>query len=216
MEHLISTWGYLAIFVLSILQSACVPTSSELTFGFAGFLAFEGHFSLPEVIVVGALGELIGGYIAWAVGLTAGRAVLARYGRLLRISPEMVDRLQAWYAKHPRWGVFATRLLPIVRNFVALTAGIAEVTPVRFGVLTFLGSLVWDGALALLGYSLGSTWAAMAHAVSDAGYVMVALVAVVVGVLYLLHRQTNKLVRRTDESIGYLSALARIQAPEEH
>ncbi len=216
MENLISTWGYLAIFVLSILQSACVPTSSELTFGFAGFLAFEGHFNLPEVIVVGAVGELVGGYIAWAIGLTAGRAFLARFGRLLRISPQMVERLHGWYQRHPRWGVFATRLLPIVRNFVALTAGIAEVTPVRFGILTFLGSLVWDGALALLGYSLGSAWTSMAHAVSDAGYLMVALIAAVVAGLFLLHRQTNKVVRRTDDATGYLSALARIQTPEQH
>jgi len=239
MEHLISTWGYLAIFLLSIAQSACVPTSSELTFGFAGFLAYEGHFNILAVVIVGAVGELIGAYIAWAFGITGGRALVLRYGRLIRVEPAQLDRLEAWYARHPRWGVFASRLLPVVRNFVALAAGLAEVPPVIFGVLTFLGSLVWDGGLTLLGYSVGSAWARVAHTVSDAGYLAVALVVLVVVGLYLLHRRATQgaakgrratpalrskastqrqarpkpsqpAPRTTDDPTGYLGALARL------
>jgi len=239
MEHLISTWGYLAIFLLSIAQSACVPTSSELTFGFAGFLAYEGHFNIVAIVIVGAVGELIGAYIAWAFGITGGRALVLRYGRLIRVEPAQLDRLEAWYARHPRWGVFASRLLPVVRNFVALAAGLAEVPPVLFGVLTFLGSLVWDGALTLLGYSVGSAWARVAHTVSDAGYLAVALIVLVVAGLYLLHRRATRAAtsrhpmekvathasssgrqprsvrsqpapRTADDPTGYLGALARL------
>lgn len=191
MEHLISTWGYLAIFLLSIAQSACVPTSSELTFGFAGFLAYTGHFNIPEVVIVGAIGELVGAYIAWAFGITGGRALVLRYGKYIRVDQEQLDRLEGWYARHPRWGVFASRLLPVVRNFVALAAGLAEVPPLAFGILTFLGSLIWDGGLTLLGYSVGSAWQHMVHTVSDAGYGAVALIVVVVALLYLLHRKAS-------------------------
>ncbi len=191
MEHLISTWGYLAIFLLSIAQSACVPTSSELTFGFAGFLAYTGHFNIVEVVIVGALGELIGAYIAWAFGITGGRALVLRYGRYIRVDQQQLDRLEGWYQRHPRWGVFASRLLPVVRNFVALAAGLAEVPPLAFGVLTFLGSLVWDGGLTLLGYSVGSAWQHMVHTVSDAGYGAVVLVVVVVALLFVLHRRAS-------------------------
>jgi membrane protein DedA with SNARE-associated domain len=191
MEHLISTWGYLAIFLLSIAQSACVPTSSELTFGFAGFLAYTGHFNIVEVVIVGALGELIGAYIAWAFGITGGRALVLRYGKYIRVDQQQLDRLEGWYQRHPRWGVFASRLLPVVRNFVALAAGLAEVPPLAFGILTFLGSLVWDGGLTLLGYSVGSAWQHMVHTVSDAGYGAVILVVIVVALLYLLHRKAT-------------------------
>jgi membrane protein DedA with SNARE-associated domain len=191
MEHLISTWGYLAIFLLSIAQSACVPTSSELTFGFAGFLAYTGHFNIVEVVIVGALGELIGAYIAWAFGITGGRALVLRYGRYIRVDQQQLDRLEGWYQRHPRWGVFASRLLPVVRNFVALAAGLAEVPPLAFGVLTFLGSLVWDGGLTLLGYSVGSAWQHMVHTVSDAGYGAVILVVIVAALLYTLHRKAS-------------------------
>jgi membrane protein DedA with SNARE-associated domain len=216
MEHLISTWGYLAILLLSIAQSACVPTSSELTFGFAGFLAYEGHFNILAVVIVGAVGELIGAYIAWAFGITGGRALVLRYGRLIRVEPAQLDRLEAWYARHPRWGVFASRLLPVVRNFVALAAGLAEVPPVLFGVLTFLGSLVWDGGLTLLGYSVGSAWARVAHTVSDAGYLAVALIVLIVAGLYLLHRRAAKGTaepRRAHTAAGSKAAAARQPRP---
>jgi membrane protein DedA with SNARE-associated domain len=212
MEHLISTWGYLAIFLLSIAQSACVPTSSELTFGFAGFLAYTGHFNIIEVVIVGAIGELIGAYIAWAFGITGGRALVLRYGRYIRVDHEQLDRLQAWYERHPRWGVFASRLLPVVRNFVALAAGLAEVPPLAFGVLTLLGSLVWDGGLTLLGYSVGSAWQHMVHTVSDAGYGVVAIVVVVAALLLFMHRRASHATqsRRSSNS----TQAARAQATE--
>ncbi len=195
MEHLIATWGYLAIFGLSIAQSACVPTSSELTFGFAGFLAYTGHFNVVEVIFVGATGELIGAYVAWAFGITGGRALVLRYGRYLRINESQLDKLQRWFERHPRWGVFASRLLPVVRNFVALAAGLGEVPALAFGVLTFLGSLVWDGGLTLLGYFVGSAWHHMVHTVTDVGYGVVVVVVVVALVLLILHRGASRSLR---------------------
>ena len=183
----VTSSGYLAIFVLSVLQSCCVPTSSELTLGFAGVLAAEGKLGLPGVVAAGVAGEVVGAYIAWAIGRTGGRAFVDRYGRFLLVSPSDLERAEAWYLRHGRWGVFGSRLLPVVRNFVALPAGVAEVPLVRFGLLTAAGSLVWDAAMALIGYEVGNSWKSVMHGFSDAGYLLGALAVMAVAVFFV-HR----------------------------
>ena len=185
--NLVTSFGYLAIFVLSVAQSCCVPTSSELTLGFAGALAATGHLNLGGAILVGATGEVVGAYLAWVIGRTAGRAIVDRFGKYVLLTHHDLDRAEAWYARHPRWGVFGGRLFPVIRNFVALPAGVAEVPPVRFGLLTAAGSLIWDGAMAGIGYGVGSRWHTIIHAFSDAGYVLAALVVIGVAAL-VAHR----------------------------
>jgi uncharacterized membrane-anchored protein/membrane protein DedA with SNARE-associated domain len=185
--NFVATAGYSAIFLLCLLQSCCVPTSSELTMGFAGVLAAEGKLSLGLVIVVGVAGEVVGAYIAWFVGRYAGRAAVDRYGRYLLLTHRDLDRAEDWYDRHQRFGVFGSRLLPVIRNFVAVPAGIAEVPLVRFGVLTAAGSLLWVGAWALLGYGVGGHWHTIAKAIGDLGYVL-AVVAVGVIAYAAYHR----------------------------
>jgi membrane protein DedA with SNARE-associated domain len=184
---LVASSGYAAIFLLCVAQSCCVPTSSELTMGFAGVLAAEGRLGLPQVIVVGAVGELLGAYVAWFIGRMAGRAVVDRYGKYLLLSHRDLDRAEAWYDRHPRFGVLGSRLLPVIRNFVALPAGIAEVPLARFGILTFIGSLIWDAAMALIGYSVGQRWQEVMKGFNDAGYVL-AVVVVAAIALFIWHR----------------------------
>lgn len=183
----VSTAGYGAVFILCVLQSCCIPTSSEITLGFAGALAAQGKLNLAGVIAAGVLGEAVGAYIAWAVGRYAGRAIVDRFGRYILLSHRDLDRAEAWYDRHQRFGVFGSRLIPVIRNFVALPAGIAEVPLVRFGVLTAAGSLLWDGAWAGIGYGVGSHWHAIASAFSDIGYVL-GICAVGVILFGLLHR----------------------------
>lgn len=186
-DHLVQSWGYIAIFLLSVAQSCCVPTSSELTLGFAGVLAAEGKLSLPGGIVAGVVGELLGAYIAWAIGRSGGRPFVNRWGKYILVSKTDLDRAEAWYDRHGPWGVFVSRLLPVIRNFVALPAGIAEVPAVRFGVLTLMGSAVWDSAMALIGYGVGAQWQSVMKGFSDAGYVLAA--AAVVGIAFVIwHR----------------------------
>ncbi len=183
----VSSSGYAAIFILCILQSCCVPTSSELTMGFAGVLAAEGRLNIAAVIVVGAVGELVGAFIAWFIGRSGGRAFVDRWGRYILLSHHDLDRAEGWYRRHERWGVFGSRLLPVIRNFVALPAGIAEVPLLRFGLLTAAGSLLWDGAMAAIGYGVGSNWRSVMRGFSDAGYVLGAL-AVIAIALAIVHR----------------------------
>ncbi len=185
--NLVSSFGYLAVFLLSVAQSCCVPTSSELTLGFAGALAATGHMNLAGAIVAGASGEVVGAYLAWVIGHTAGRAIVDRYGKYLLLTHRDLDRAEDWYARHGRWGVFGGRLLPVIRNFVALPAGVADVPLLSFGLLTAAGSLVWDGAMAGIGYGVGSQWNTIIHAFSDAGYVIGALAVVAIG-FAIVHR----------------------------
>jgi membrane protein DedA with SNARE-associated domain len=185
--HFVQTSGYAAIFLLSILQSCCVPTSSELTLGFAGVLAYEGHLNLAGVIVAGAAGEVVGAYIAYAIGRAGGRAFVDRYGRYILLSHRDLDRAEGWYHRHDRWGVFGSRLLPVIRNFVAVPAGAAEVPLVRFGILTALGSLIWDAAWAAIGYGLGGTWKSISKGFSDAGIVLGVLALLAIAAL-VAHR----------------------------
>lgn len=186
-QGFISSGGYVAIFVLSVAQSCCVPTSSELTLGFAGVLAATGRLSLPGAIAAGVTGEVVGAYLAWWVGRSVGRTIVDRYGKYILLSHHDLDRAEAWYHRHGRWGVFGGRLVPVIRNFAALPAGVAEVPPVSFGLLTAAGSLIWDGAMAGIGYGVGSRWSEIIHSFNDAGYVLGGL-AVLALALFFVHR----------------------------
>jgi membrane protein DedA with SNARE-associated domain len=183
----ISSGGYFAIFILCVAQSCCIPTSSELTMGLAGALAATGQLNLAAVIAVGTIGETVGAVIAWEVGRTGGRALVERYGRHILVTRTDLDRAEAWYGRHERSGVFVGRLIPVIRSFVALVAGMAEVPFTPFLIFTFLGSLVWDGAMAGIGYAVGSNYHKVLHAFSAAGYVIAAVVVVAI-VAFLIHR----------------------------
>jgi membrane protein DedA with SNARE-associated domain len=187
--HFVSDSGYAAIFLLSILQSCCVPTSSELLFAFAGYLAYKHQLSLPGAILVGASGELVGAYVAWFIGRYAGRGFVDRFGKYLLLTHRDLDRAEAWYDRHGSWGVFGGRLIPVIRNFVAIPAGVAEVPLVRFGILTAAGSLIWDGAWALIGYGVGSSYDKVAKDFSYLGYVLgVLAVAAILFVIWHRYR----------------------------
>jgi membrane protein DedA with SNARE-associated domain len=164
-----------------------VPASSELTLGFAGVLASEGKLSLAAVIAVAAAGELVGAYIAWFVGRSGGRDFVDRYGRFVLLSHRDLDRVERWYECHGRWGVFSTRLLPVIRNFAAMPAGVAEVPPLRFGALTAFGSLIWDGTTAAIGYAAENNWRSVMHGLSDVGYMLGGLAMLVI-VFAIYHR----------------------------
>jgi membrane protein DedA with SNARE-associated domain len=171
-EHLITDiilqYGLAAIFVLMLLESACIPVPSEVTMLFGGALAnasfvaslgAEGrHLNFVAVGLAGTLGNLVGSWIAWAVGWRGGRPLIERWGRYIFLRQHELDRAEVWFDRHGEAAVFVSRLLPVVRTFISLPAGIAEMPFVRFSVYTFLGCLPWTFALAALGYALGSQW----------------------------------------------------------
>ncbi|GAC1433080.1 MAG: DedA family protein [Terriglobales bacterium] len=155
---LIAATGYGGIVILMAIESACIPLPSELIMPFAGYLVFHGTMKLLWVATAGAIGCNLGSLVAYEVGHYGGRPLVEKYGRYLLVGRHDLDWADRFFA---RWGylaVFIARLLPVVRTFIALPAGIARMPRGRFHLYTFLGSWPWCLGLAWLGMKLGENW----------------------------------------------------------
>src|SRR5215470_16126294 len=183
MQQFIATYGYLAIFLLMLAESACIPVPSELIMTFGGALAAGAvpgtHLNLIGVILAGTAGNVAGSYLAWAVGRYGGQPALRKWGRRLRLREHDVDRAVAWFDRYGNKAVLIGRLLPVVRTFISLPAGIAGMPPLRFGIYTTLGCLPWTAALAVAGYAVGANWESIANAFHGPSYIIAGIVLVV-------------------------------------
>jgi membrane protein DedA with SNARE-associated domain len=186
-QHFLSDSGYAALVVLAFAEGCCVPFPSEITFGFAGFLAASGRLNLAAVIFLGSLAEFAGSYVGYAIGRLGGRPLVKRFGRYVLLTNADLDRAEAWLSGRGEYSVAIGRALPIVRTFISLVAGIAEMPWLKFGIFSLAGTLVWTSALASIGYEVSSTWHNVAHGFSIAGYVLIALVVLTVAGL-VVHR----------------------------
>jgi membrane protein DedA with SNARE-associated domain len=176
MEHLLIHAGYGALALFGFLEACCVPIPSELTFLFGGVLAFQGHLNVVLVIVVGSLAELCGSFVSYGVGRLGGRRVVERVGKYLLITKSDVDRAERFFTGRGEYAVAIGRALPVIRAFTPLVAGFVEVTPLRFGILSLIGTTAYATALTLIGYAVGSTWTSVEHIVAVGSYVIVAIV----------------------------------------
>ncbi|MDA8272122.1 MAG: DedA family protein [Actinomycetota bacterium] len=199
MENFITSWGYIAVFVLMVAESACIPVPSELIMTFAGVLAATGKLNLALVILMGAVGNIFGAYIAWAVGRTGGRALVIRYGKYVFLRVHDLERAERWFAKRGQAAVFFGRLLPVVRTFISLPAGVAEMAPIRFGIYTFLGSVPFVGVLAGVGYAVGSNYHAFVKDVQDLGYLIA--VVLVIGIVAFIYRRIRTNASEITDSV---------------
>ena len=194
MQHFIATYGYLAVFLLMVAESACIPVPSELVMPLGGALAagaVAGHrLSLTLVIVAGVAGNVVGSYVAWAVGRWGGQAVLRRWGGRVWLSEHHLEVANRWFGRYGPRAVLIGRLLPVVRTFISLPAGIAGMRPLRFGVYTTIGCIPWTAALAAAGYAIGSSWEQIPNAFHTVTYVVAAIVvvALVIGVWVFIVR----------------------------
>jgi membrane protein DedA with SNARE-associated domain len=176
MDSFLTHAGYAALIAFAFLEACCVPIPSEVTFGFAGVLAYQGHLNLALVIVAGTLAELAGSYVSYGVGRVAERPVVERWGRYLLITKADIDRAERFLAGRGAWAIPLGRILPVVRSFTSVVAGFAGVPALRFGVLSLIGTLIYGTIIASIGYGVGSAWHSVAHDLSVAGYVIAALV----------------------------------------
>ena len=154
----ISTLGYGGVVLLMAIESACIPLPSEIIMPFAGYLVYKGQFNLWAVGVAGAVGCVVGSWVAYYVGLYGGRPFIEKYGRYVLLSRHDLDLADRWFARYGELIVFASRLLPVIRTFIAFPAGVARMNMTRFTIYTFLGSLPWCLGLAYVGQVLGEQW----------------------------------------------------------
>lgn len=184
---IIAALGYGGVFLLMALESACIPLPSEITMPFAGYLASTGRFGLQLTALAGTLGCLAGSYVAYFIGASGARRLLERYGRWVLIAPHELEIADRFF---DRWGapaVFFSRLLPVVRTFIALPAGVARMRLLPFTIYTVIGSYIWCLGLAWAGMKLGQHWEAVGPYFHRFNAV-IAIVIVLAGLAVLYNR----------------------------
>jgi membrane protein DedA with SNARE-associated domain len=181
----IGSAGVVGVFVLMLLESACIPVPSEAIMLFAGFSVSEGDMTMFGIVAAGVLGNLVGSWIAYAVGYFARIDLLER-NRLIHVSPKHLKWADDWFKRYGDATVFFTRMLPIIRTFISLPAGVAKMPFWRFTAFTLAGCIPWVLMLALIGRSVGDNWEQWRHNLGYLDYLVLA--AIVAGIAYLLLR----------------------------
>jgi membrane protein DedA with SNARE-associated domain len=182
----IDATGLAGVFILMTLESACVPIPSEATMLFAGFNVSQGDMTMLGIVAAGVLGNLVGSWMAYAAGYY-GRVELLDRNRLIHINRKHLDWADRWFERHGDATVFFTRMLPIIRTFISLPAGVARMPLGRFTVLTLAGCIPWVLMLAIIGREVGDRWEEWREHLHYLDYAVVA--AILIGAAYLLIRR---------------------------
>lgn len=193
--HLVRDGGLPAVFVLMLLESACVPIPSEATMLFAGFAVTDAtasshHLTIVGIVVAGILGNLVGSWIAYGVGYFGRVELVERNRRGLRVKASHVAWADRWFSRYGSSSVFFSRMLPIIRTFISLPAGIARMGFARFTILTLAGCVPWVLALALIGDAVGHRWTKWRDGLHYVDYAVLALL--ILGAAWLLLRRRSR------------------------
>jgi membrane protein DedA with SNARE-associated domain len=209
MEHILATWGYLALFVIAAIAALGIPVGSEIVIAYAGVLASgqnvvgrHDHLELVIVIVVAALGEVTGSLVGYAIGRSGGRSLIDGVGKYALLTHKDLDRAEGWFARRGEPFVFFGRFVPFVRSFVSIAAGVGEMSIATFVTFTLAACILWCGMLAEIGFALGSSWH---HIVTAFGYVgyLAASVVVLLALTFIVHRiRQIRLERATSSDDG--------------
>jgi len=185
----IGSAGLPAVFVLMTLESACIPIPSEAIMLFAGFAVSKGELTLAGIVAAGVLGNLVGSLIGYAIGFY-GRLDLLERHRIFHISQARLRQTEGWFERYGDATVFFSRMLPLVRTFVSVPAGVARMSVARFAVLTTLGSIPWVLMLALVGEGVGKNWETWRHHLAYLDYAIAAAIALGIA-WWLLKRRSG-------------------------
>lgn len=189
--NVVADLGLAGVFVLMLLESACIPIPSEATMLFAGFNASQGEYSLLAITVVGTLGNLVGSWIAYAVGYYGRVDLLEKHGAWLRVSPSHLAWADRWFDRHGDATVFFSRMVPIVRTFISLPAGVARMPFWRFSALTLAGCIPWVLMLGFIGQQAGGNWEQWKDSLHYVDYAVIAML--VLGIGYVIVRRRRGL-----------------------
>jgi membrane protein DedA with SNARE-associated domain len=191
----IDALGYAGVFFLMLLESACIPVPSEAIMLFAGFNVHEGNMTLFGIVTAGVLGNVVGSWAAYAAGYY-GRLELLEKNRLIHINRKHLQWADDWFERHGDATVFFTRMLPIIRTFISLPAGVARMPFWRFTFLTLAGCIPWVLLLGFIGQEVGSRWEEWRDYLHYGDYVVIA--AILAGIVYLLIRRRRDRTRAAE------------------
>jgi membrane protein DedA with SNARE-associated domain len=199
--HLVREGGLPGIFALMALSSACIPIPSEVVMLFAGFAvadpgqsASQHHLTLVGVILVGLLGTMVGSWVTYAVGRGGRLELLERHGAKLHMGPDQIQRADRWFKRYGEPIVLYGRVIPLIRAFISLPAGIAKMPLGRFTVYSLIGAIPWVAALTLAGYAAGGNWTSVRNGFEYVTYAI--LVLIVLGIIYAVARRRRGRRRR--------------------
>lgn len=185
----IQSLGHGGIVLLMAIESACIPLPSEIILPFSGFLVAKGVFNLHLAAAAGAFGCLFGSWVAYGVGYYGGRPFLERYGKYILISSHDMDLADRWFSKYGDGAIFVSRILPVVRTFISLPAGIARMPILRFSILSLVGSWLWSYALIYVGALLGEHWGQLRERAHGFDYLIAALL--LIGIIVYVWRHVS-------------------------
>lgn len=185
----ISGLGYAGVALLMAIESAAVPLPSEIIMPFSGFLVSTGRFNLWGVALAGAIGSVIGSVILFYIGLYGGRPFLEKYGKYLLITEHDLKLAEKFFTRYGAWSLFLGRVLPIVRTYISLPAGIARANPWLLVTTSFIGSFIWSYFLAFLGFKLGQHWETLGQYFHKFDFLIGLLV--IMGIIYWVRRHLN-------------------------
>jgi membrane protein DedA with SNARE-associated domain len=182
----VDAMGLPGVFVLMVLESACIPVPSEATMLFAGFNVSRGEYSLLAATAVGSGANLVGSWIAYWIGRAGRVDILEKHGKKLHIKQSHLEWADRWFERYGGWTVFLTRMLPIIRTFISLPAGVARMPFWKFSALTILGCVPWVLLLTFIGQEAGDNWEDWKDSLHYVDYAVAA--AIVIGVVWLVVR----------------------------
>jgi membrane protein DedA with SNARE-associated domain len=195
-NHIYQLLGWPGVVLLMAIESACIPLPSELIMPLAGWMLIESPgLSIWFIVLAGfcgAIGNVLGSLVAYAVGAWGGLPFLHRYGKYILISNHDLDRANRWFFKYGDWITFLSRLIPAVRTFISFPAGIARMNIGKFSLYAFLGSFIWSIALTWGGYILGQNWERIRELMRPFDYPIIGIVVVLVGVFVWLRLRNRK------------------------
>jgi membrane protein DedA with SNARE-associated domain len=193
--NVVGDLGLFGVFALMVPESACIPIPSEATMLFAGFNlspASPHHvsYTLFTVTLVGVIANVVGSWIAYAIGYYGRIELLEKYGSKIHISKKNIEQSERWFDRHGEATVFFARMVPVVRTFISLPAGVARMPFWRFTLFTFLGCVPWVFLLAFVGKQAGDNWTKWKDSLHYVDYAVLALI--VIGIVYLLVRRRRR------------------------
>lgn len=189
----ISSLGYSGVALLMAIESAAIPLPSEVIMPFAGFLVSEGRFALQGIALAGAIGSVLGSWVTYWLGKYGGRPLVRKYGHWVLITEHDLNLVDKFFARFGIWATFIGRMLPVIRTYISIPAGISRVKFWPFTIACFAGSYIWSLFLGWIGLKLGEHWESLRHYFRQADVIIVILI--VIGVVWWVRRHINNRIK---------------------